>query len=321
MALKSEKCFGGKLSKERLTILFCVNMIGEKEKLLVIGKAARPRAFKNMKISDLPAYWKHNKKAWMTGDIMAEWLMQFDRRMLREKRNILLFLDNAASHPKDIILKNIKIVFLPPNTTSVCQPLDQGVIKNFKVHYRTAIIQNLLPGIEFNNSAKTLKGTINVLDALYFIKKSWEKVTAETIKNCFGKAGFTQNFNSVELDAEDDIPLSILSRLARENVDCVEFTTIDENLLTESDNIDVFVEEVNLSSSENDISIVEEHANRITSFKEALEEVRRLMKFSEEDYTAYEHLKYLECYYGEQILKENEVKLKQKNILDFFSTV
>ena len=52
MALKSEKCFGGKLSKKKLTILFCVNMRGEKEKLLVIEKAARPRAFKNMKIKD-----------------------------------------------------------------------------------------------------------------------------------------------------------------------------------------------------------------------------------------------------------------------------
>ena len=40
LALNSEKCAGSKLSKERLTILFCVNMLGEKEKLLVIGKAA-----------------------------------------------------------------------------------------------------------------------------------------------------------------------------------------------------------------------------------------------------------------------------------------
>lgn len=194
MALKSEKCFGGKLSKERLTILFCVNMVGEKEKLLVIGKAARPRAFKNVNIKDLPAFWKHNKKAWMTRDIMAEWLEQFDRKMSQQNRKILLFLDNAASHPKDIILKNIKIVFLPPNTTSVCQPLDQGVIQNFKVHYRTAIIKNLLPSINFVDSAKTLIKTVNVLDALYFIKQSWEKVTPKTIENCFGKAGFKKRF-------------------------------------------------------------------------------------------------------------------------------
>ena len=46
LALKSEKCSGGKLSKERLTVLFCASMTGQKEKLLVIGKSARPRALK-----------------------------------------------------------------------------------------------------------------------------------------------------------------------------------------------------------------------------------------------------------------------------------
>ena len=63
------------------------------------------------------------------------------------------------------------------------------------------------------------------------------------------------------------------------------------------------------------------HPNKISSFKGALEEVRRLKKITEEDYTAYKHLKYLGCYYGEQIMKENyeimKEKLKQKNIPDF----
>jgi hypothetical protein len=53
--------------------------------------------------------------------------------MGREKRKFLLFVDNATSHPKDLKLKNIKIVFLPPNTTSIRQPLDQDIIKNFKI--------------------------------------------------------------------------------------------------------------------------------------------------------------------------------------------
>ncbi|XP_071054692.1 tigger transposable element-derived protein 6-like [Onthophagus taurus] len=81
LALKSEKCTGGKLSKERLTVLFCVNSVGEKEELLVIGKSARPRALKNVAPKDLPAIWKSNKKAWMTRDIMTEWLSNFDKNM------------------------------------------------------------------------------------------------------------------------------------------------------------------------------------------------------------------------------------------------
>jgi hypothetical protein len=41
-------------------------MVGEKEKPLVIGKAEKPRCFKSLKINNLPAIWRNNKKAWMT---------------------------------------------------------------------------------------------------------------------------------------------------------------------------------------------------------------------------------------------------------------
>lgn len=116
-------------------------MEGEKEKPLVIGKAAKPRAFKYINANDLPVTWRWNKKAWMNSELMAEWLMQLDRMMIRENRKILLFLDNACSHPRDIRLQNIKLICLPPNCTSVVQPLDQGIIKSFKTLYRTFIVK------------------------------------------------------------------------------------------------------------------------------------------------------------------------------------
>ena len=40
----------------------------EKLPLLVIGKSAKPRAFKN---KELPVSYKSNKKAWMTGRIFC----------------------------------------------------------------------------------------------------------------------------------------------------------------------------------------------------------------------------------------------------------
>ena len=47
---------------------------------------------------------------------------------------VLLILDNAPEHP---ILEhpNVQLCFLPPNTTSFIQPLDQGIIATFKTYY------------------------------------------------------------------------------------------------------------------------------------------------------------------------------------------
>jgi hypothetical protein len=44
--------------------------------------------------------------------------------------------DNAPRHPHFIgdLYPNIKVVFLPPNTTSWTQPMDQGVIAAFKAY-------------------------------------------------------------------------------------------------------------------------------------------------------------------------------------------
>lgn len=46
---------------------------------------------------------------------------------------VLLLIDNAPVHPIEEALKsrdgNVVMMFLPPNTTSVIQPMDQGILK------------------------------------------------------------------------------------------------------------------------------------------------------------------------------------------------
>ena len=43
--VKEEKCNGGKMSKERTTVLVGASMTGERLPLLVIGKLQNPRRF------------------------------------------------------------------------------------------------------------------------------------------------------------------------------------------------------------------------------------------------------------------------------------
>ncbi|KAJ4437638.1 hypothetical protein ANN_17783 [Periplaneta americana] len=126
---------------------------------------------------------------------MTEWIGRLDRKMGRQKRNIILFLDNASSHP-DIALENIKLVFFPPNTTSACQALDQGVVKNFKVHYCQCVVRHLLANMEMAKSVSQLSVSINLLDAVLWISSSIKEIIPQTVRNCFLKAGFSCNETS-----------------------------------------------------------------------------------------------------------------------------
>ena len=127
----------------------CLGLVlsGETEKPLVIGKAAKPRCFRNLDIWKLPVEWRSNKNAWMTSQIMEEWLTAFNGRMKMQNRHVLLFLDNATCHPH-IKLSNVRLAWFPANTTSVSQPMDQGIIRNVKVHYRKLFMQSLLANMD-----------------------------------------------------------------------------------------------------------------------------------------------------------------------------
>ncbi|GFU61314.1 tigger transposable element-derived protein 6 [Trichonephila clavipes] len=69
----------------------------EKITPLVIGKSAKPRCFKG--INSFPTKYHSDKKAWMTTELFNEWLISLNSDMKREKRHILLFLDNCFPSP------------------------------------------------------------------------------------------------------------------------------------------------------------------------------------------------------------------------------
>ena len=65
--LKNEKCSGGKLSKDRITLMLTVFADGSKlQKPLIIGKSQNPRCFKGLHKKKLHCDYYANTKAWMT---------------------------------------------------------------------------------------------------------------------------------------------------------------------------------------------------------------------------------------------------------------
>lgn len=240
---KGEKCSGGKFCKERLTVFLCCFADGAFEKPMIIGRANKPRCFKGVDKANLPVTWKFNKKAWMTGSIMEEWLIEFNAKMFRQKRKVLLFLDNASSHPL-LKLSNVEMVFLPPKTTCALQPLDQGIIQSFKVAYRTRVLKHLIAKIESEKASK-LASSITVLDAVLWSADAVKTVTTRCVANCFRKAGIsfdhTETTNSeTVIDSNPLVQLigQINSiQMGDDLMSATEFLAIDNETYTENDDI------------------------------------------------------------------------------------
>ena len=153
---KEARAPGFKVRKERVTILACCNAKGDhKLRLAMIGKANKPRAFKGLSPNAFPLWYTHQKKAWMDSNIFQHWFLnEFVRATVKYVRDknlpakALLVLDNAPSHPSTEHLQSqdgqIDAIFLSPNTTSLLQPMDQGVLENLKRRYRRELLRKLL---------------------------------------------------------------------------------------------------------------------------------------------------------------------------------
>ena len=73
---------------------------------------------------------------------------------------------------------------MPPNTTSKIQPLDAGIIANFKALFRKELIRFTLNQIESGLDTK-----IEVRKSLIWAAGAWADVTKITIVNCWEKVG------------------------------------------------------------------------------------------------------------------------------------
>lgn len=189
---------GHKVSKDRVTVLNCANCTGShKIPLLLIGKSKKPRAFKNVK--KLPLFYKNHHKAWMTAALFTEWydeifipeVKKYQQSIGKEGSKVLLILDNAPSHPTVELLERgdgqFTTMFLPPNVTSLLQPMDQSVIETMKRHYRKQLLRKLLVEGEDEEGVLVNHKKLNLKDCAYMVAEAWSLVKAVTLRRAWNK--------------------------------------------------------------------------------------------------------------------------------------
>ena len=234
---------------------------------LVIGKSKNPRCFKN--VNKLPVSYQSNKNAWMTAEIWREWMKRIDSRMCSKKRSIVMLCDNWAAHSNDTKLINVKLVFLPPNTTSLIQPIDMGIIANFKKLYRSLVLRRLVNNIDggtestSDKKAADMARKLTVLDSLHIQREAWSKITQLTTVNCYRKASFAmaeeknEENEDEQADSDSNTEVYVPPGMSDEDFNC--YMTVDNDLSTEAD--------VDLSSLARHSQLIRNTATAVTTMK------------------------------------------------------
>ncbi|XP_042230003.1 tigger transposable element-derived protein 1-like [Homarus americanus] len=182
---------GIKAAKDRVTVLLGANASGDlKLKPVLMYHSFNPQALKGYIKSTLGVHFRSSKK------------------------------DNAPSHPTTIaeLSDNIKMLFLPPNTTSLLQPMDQGVIAAFKAYYLRRTFKKLIAATEEgNDEASVLQfwKNFNIKHAIDIIVEAWGEV--KDLQQLVA-AGEIEDAEDEEVqDAKPrELPTSVLSSILRE---------------------------------------------------------------------------------------------------------
>ena len=247
---------------------------------------------------------------------------ELDVKFQKENQKIALIIYNSPAHPTIADLSNVKLIFLPPNTTSVSQPMDQGVIKCLKAFYRPRLVNLMIKRLEQGQDLPK----ISILCALQLLVGSWGDLTKTAIVNCFGTAKISAK-DQVNAAEDSDGPFKELENDLTElrkirskivdvdiNVITTDNTETDEEILesVRSDKDD----ETNVDDSLEIMEVFDEPIGKPTQTEigNALETLQNLFLFNK----GRDDMRLLLERFESLVLKGELLVRKQSSIFNFF---
>ena len=266
------KAKGRKLDKSRISVLCGANADGSHRlKPVVVGKSARPRCLKDC-LNKLSCHYYNSKNAWFTCFIFEDCffkhivpeIIAYQRDVLKisyDRIRAVVLLDNAPAHPskEKLVAHNgkIRVMFLPPNTTALIQPMDQGVIHAVKLGYRRLFLSEVMVVEESvrdeeeetdTRGVQTLENlrTYNLKQAISNFGEAWKALKATTLANAWKRLLFDVDVPVVDFDGFEVADFQKMFTSGGENVgeeEVREWLEKDEgdpghHILTESEIID-----------------------------------------------------------------------------------
>ncbi len=117
-----------------------------------------------------PVHYFNNDTAWSNSETFKKWFnsvfLPYIRSCTSEK--VALLVDNASSHFNLYdIREQVVVIPLPPNVTSVHQPMDMVVISTWKQTYMRFLVQELVRDIESRAERRAFLSSAHVRNERY----------------------------------------------------------------------------------------------------------------------------------------------------------
>ena len=148
---------------------------------------------------------------------------------------------------------DVKIVFLPPNCTSLIQPLDQGIIQTFKMYYTRQFFQTIFDSLE-NDENKTLIQVwkeFSILDCIRTVSSACSEIKPSTLTACWKPLlpQIVQTGNDISLPVTEIV--NIASCLSGEGFADINHQDVEELLQEETLDEEELMELIDDASTSN----------------------------------------------------------------------
>jgi len=117
------------------------------------------------------------------------WIKELDQQFRSQNRHVALTLDNFSGHIIAYVPTHIELIYFEPNLTPYVQPLDAGIIRCVKAHYRKSFC---IRAVDMDEAGEHDIYKINLLEIMLMVRQAWDAVTPETIANCWRHTGITE---------------------------------------------------------------------------------------------------------------------------------
>ncbi|KAM3922393.1 tigger transposable element-derived protein 3-like isoform 2-T2 [Leptodactylus fuscus] len=174
--------------KETVCIWFCCNINGTERLKLLVTHNLPSRSLGTHCLS--PVSLKASGNGHMTDSLLVEWLLNWDAKLDRQERKILLAFTAHNTGPK-VKLRNISLCIFPKEHVSSNHHFGEELVNEFSILYRELLLERLEEETTTSKKAEVSllqkMCEISLVEASYTMNKAWLRVTPHTIKSCFQK--------------------------------------------------------------------------------------------------------------------------------------